>query len=26
VRLLLPKRRSGCLIIRYPGRIKGVFG
>ena len=24
--LLLPKRRAVCLIMGYPGRIKGVFG
>nr|CBA09825.1 hypothetical protein predicted by Glimmer/Critica [Neisseria meningitidis alpha275] len=21
-----PKRQPGCLIIGYPGRIKGIFG
>ncbi|HFC7697273.1 TPA: hypothetical protein ACFOWP_002057, partial [Neisseria meningitidis] len=26
MRPLPPKRQPGCLIIGYPGRIKGVFG
>ncbi len=26
MRPLPPKKQPGCLIIGYPGRIKGVFG